>query len=983
MHKVGGSIAGFTVYKVEELPEFRSTGIYLKHNKTNMEVLALQNDDPENLFAFAFKTFPEDSTGVAHILEHSVLSGSKKFPVKDPFLNLLKGSINTFLNAFTFPDKTVYPGASTNKKDYFNLLNVYSDAVFNPLLKEEIFQQEGHRLVIDDQGNLSISGVVYNEMKGNYSNQDSIASEWSLRAVFDNGPYSYDSGGDPKYIPDLTYDQFVEFHKTLYHPSNCQLFLYGDIPLEEQLAFLEENYLKEYTQSLPPRELPRSSTWSNPKQVAIPFPGSENADSQRESSVLLSWKTADVMDPVELLSLDILSELLIGHSGSPLLKALVDSGIGEDLSPVSGYETEVRESVFTVGLRGMSNEDQDKFNELVFATLNEIKQDGFSAEAVDGTIRVFEFHQREIKGGPAGLRLMRRALRGWLHGQDPFDSTRFTKWMDLVKKAYQEDSDYFVKIMDKWLISNPHRTLVTLYPDKELQTREDKELQAKLSKHKEVLGDEGIQALYTQRKKFEEFQNKPDAQKDLDKIPFLSLDDLPKTVRTVDFDVLSESPHLITAQNDFTNGIEYVDFVFSLEGLDKKYLPWLQLFRKALTGTGTSQLSYGDLEETIRLKLGGLSIYPSISSSIDENTYGSFYLRVKYLSEYRSEAFDLVKEIIVNADLDNKKRLKDLLFELRNDSKSHVIPSGNSYASNRAASHLSEASHQEELINGISQIFFLDELYSDYQKDEDKLLSMMSNVFKSIRGHIFNQNNVVVNIMVQEANTYNDVAKEANKLITTLTEVPHVDTVNIPPFEQSKKSHEAWSVPATVGYVATAFNGPRLGQSNFAASVVISHLLRTGYLWENIRMRGGAYGASANASALEGIFAFATYRDPRITGSLETFKNGLESIANGEFSEKDLELAIIGVVGREEHPLSPNDKLSIGYRRRLLKIKNSLRQEKRDQILSLNRHSLIETAKHLLLAMEKSYSCVISGSEIIAKDGLNDQKTWTIASLPI
>jgi len=983
MYKTGDSIASFFVKKVEDLPEFRSQGIHLIHQPTGMEVMALQNEDPENLFAFSFKTFPEDSTGVAHILEHSVLSGSKKFPVKDPFLNLLKGSINTFLNAFTFPDKTVYPGASANKKDYYNLMTVYADAVFNPLLKKEVFMQEGHRIQVDQEGNLSRSGIVFNEMKGNYSNPDSIAAEWSLRSVFESGPYSYDSGGDPKYIPNLTYEQFLDFHSTLYHPSNCQLFLYGNIPLAEQLEYLEQEYLSSFTDKKPPRILPATPSWSEPRSIEVPFPASPDADKSRESSVLISWKTAGIQDPVEILSLDVLSELLIGHSGSPLLKALVDSGIGEDLSPVSGLETEVRDTVFTVGLRGMDPQDRDKLQTLVRETLKSIKEEGFSRDAVEGTIQIFEFQHREIKGGPAGLRLMRRALRGWLHGQDPFESTRFTPWMEEVKERFAQNPQYFVEVMEKWLVQNPHYAVITLYPDPELQHRQEEEAVMELKSLKEGLSADDWDKLKKDQEAFEAFQNTPDTPEDLNKIPFLTLDDLPRKVRTLTPEVLVEDPVKITGQRDFTNGIEYTDFVFSLENLDPAFMPWMQLFRKALTGTGTANYTYGQLEEAIRLKTGGLSIYPSIATSLaTEEPLSRFFIRLKYLPQYRQGAMELLGDILTSADFSNRKRIKELLLELRNDTKSHVIPAGNSYAANRAASHFNETLRREEEINGISQVFFLDQLSDDLEADQEGTLNRIIQVLTSINKALFLQKDLRINILSQEEQIPQELLRELNAFVKRLP----VDPVkaSLPPFEGPNRGNkEAWTIPAGVGYVASAIPARKLGQKGYAASLVLSHFLRTGFLWESIRMRGGAYGASANASALEGIFAFSTYRDPQIQSSLEAFVKGLEMVSTGGVSPKDLELAIIGVVGREEHPLGPTEKLMIGYKREALDISDALRQEKRTQILNLKGEDLAEAATFLLNQLDKQSICVISGEELIKNNDVLPEKGWNVALLPL
>jgi Zn-dependent M16 (insulinase) family peptidase len=470
--KPGDKMHGFTLVSVSNQEEYKGKGYTFKHDKTGLELFHLHNDDTENLFSFSFKTPASDNTGVAHILEHSVLSGSRKYPVKDPFMALMKGSMNTFLNAMTYPEKTIYPAASPVKKDYFNMMSVYADAVFFPLLKKEVFQQEGHRLEFDENGDLKIVGIVFNEMKGAYSDHDSIVGEWCYRSLLPDTQYFYDSGGEPEAIPDLSYDQFKEYHENYYHPSNCRVFLYGNIPSKKQLQFLEENFLNAFESKLVDTEIREQKRWDNPLSMELTSPLTENENPDGKTTIAVNWLMNDIGNPLDLLSLEVLSEILLANSGSPLYKAIVDSGLGEDLSPVSGLETDVRELIFTVGIRGTNPDKKDDFEKLINNKFTELVQQGILPDIVKGALKRVEFRNREIKGGSSfGLRLMGKSLRGWLHGYIPETTLEFTRWMEKLKLSVAEDSRYFEKIIEKLFLNNNHRATIVVRPDSRHMSR--------------------------------------------------------------------------------------------------------------------------------------------------------------------------------------------------------------------------------------------------------------------------------------------------------------------------------------------------------------------------------------------------------------------------------------------------------------------------------------------------------------------------------
>ncbi|MBT3271817.1 MAG: peptidase M16, partial [Spirochaetales bacterium] len=466
-HKIGDLVGGFRLSRINDIKEYASKGLLLEHEASGCNAYHLSNDDKENLFAFVFRTPPSDNTGAAHILEHSVLSGSRGFGVKDPFIALMKGSVNTFLNAMTYPDKTVFPAASTVPKDYFNLLRVYGDSVFFPLLKKEIFHQEGRRFVLNDSGELEVDGVVFNEMKGNYSNHESIVGEWSYRSLFPESPYRFDSGGEPQAIVDLTYQDFLNLHALWYHPSNCQIFLYGNIPTEKSLGFIEENFLSEFTRKEIDTSIPFQPPFSSPMELVLSSPLAKDDSPDGKATVTLNWIVGNIDDAYRVLCLEVLSEILLGNSGSPMQKAIVESGLGEDLSPVSGLDTDTRELVFSFGIRGSDPERIKPFEELVMGELRKLAEEGLPSDAISGALRRVEFRNREIRGGvPFGLRLMGKTLRGWLHGKEPETSLEFSPWMEKLKKDAAVDG-FFERFITSIFLENSQRSIVTVLPSYE------------------------------------------------------------------------------------------------------------------------------------------------------------------------------------------------------------------------------------------------------------------------------------------------------------------------------------------------------------------------------------------------------------------------------------------------------------------------------------------------------------------------------------
>jgi Zn-dependent M16 (insulinase) family peptidase len=938
----------FEQLETHDLPEHRGTGTWMRHLNSGAEVYHLLNDDPENLFGFIFKTLPADSTGVAHILEHTVLCGSDRFPVKDPFILLVKGSLNTFVNALTYPDKTIYPASSTIPADLFNLMEVYADAVFHPLLRPEFFRQEGHRLQFGEKG-LELTGIVYNEMKGVYANHDSVVSEWSARSLLPDTPYAHDSGGDPLEIPDLTYDDFVEFHSTHYHPSNCRIFLYGDIPTEHYLERLDA-LLSGFTKTRAEFPIPRQPRWSSPKKLEITYP----ADEDSPTTVTVSWLLDGADTPQEIMASELLDHVLLGTSAAPLRKTLIDAGWGEDLSAASGVQTHLRETVFSAGLRAVASERVNEVADLVLDSLRGIARSGIDPDIVESSLRTVEFRNREIKGGvPNGLRLMGRSIRGWLHGASPDTTLRFRQPFDCLKAEASPGRRFFEELIESQLVDNSHRSVVTVKPDPEQSGRETRELSDRLRAIEAGLSDEDRQRIDNEQHALASLQT-PDPPELVATLPFLTKADLPVELESILTEESASAGVPLYIHELPCNGIVYVDLAFNLVGLPPELLPYAAMLSSIMGEVGLPGRSFDLVATDLAMSAGGFSGFCEAAPPVGEPdaTTPRMVFRLKALSSTLSEAVDLVSRLLLDATLDNQNRVGDLLREARSDLSGSVLPSGHTFASLRAARRFSVSSHYEEMWRGAEQLLFL--AAADDPSEFCRRLT-------SARDLIIRRDNVVVNVT---ADTGDHVwERPIGRLVDALPQASTgtrraVRAVDVP-------QAEALLVPSDVSYVATATRGAYLGSPDHVYEQILAHILHTGHLWETIRMKGGAYGAGATASGLDGVFDFWSYRDPHIARTIEVFRGSIEHFATHDIAEDELELAIIGVTGRHIRPMSPGRKSIVALRRKLYHITDELRATNHQILLGATPAKVRQTADRLHGSMAQSSIVVVAGRSAI------------------
>ncbi|MCL2761981.1 MAG: insulinase family protein [Treponema sp.] len=953
--------SGFLIIDIVELTEMSShetqaTGIWAKHTQCGVEVFHILNDDSENLFAFAFATTPEDNTGVTHILEHSVLCGSERYPLKDAFLVLAQGSLQTFLNAWTFPDKTVYPASSVNEHDYFNLMSVYGDAVFRPLLSEWTFMQEGHRYEFAKdgvhQGKLSITGVVYNEMKGAYSSLDTYANHWSVKAILPDTPYHFESGGDPEHIPQLSWEGLKDFHRRRYSPANCRIFLAGNIPTEKQLAFLNEQFFASLDGGTAATAVTKQNRWTAPQKYRIPCP----AGGDTKPTVFLSWLCSDAANTVENLALAALTEILLGHDGSPLLRALLESGLGEDITPSSGFESELGESLFVAGLRGLHDTAEEAGKKLETLILNELQRlvtEGIPKGEIEAALLFMEFSQREIKrsGGPFSLVWMRRALRAWLHGGKPWDSLLLTPAMETIKQQLAANSRYFESLIQKYLLDNPHRALVIIEPQEDFLPRKEAQFAEALTKTEQQLSAAEKEAIIGKSAALEKMQDESDSPETLAAIPHLSRSDLSSEPALVPrhFENLSSIPAL--CHDLHTNGISYIDLAFPLDILPPEDYSWLPFFARAAIAVGLPGMDYGEVSSLLARTVGGFNAEPICAPAMDDNPIiqtplGALNLagrdwllyRLKCLDEKAAPSLDIALRLICEADFSDLRRIRDLVLELKNETRSSLAPYGHSYASCRANRFASRSTQIKETWSGITQLAFTHRLAElDTAEVAAKLQSLREAIASG--GLIANLAGSADALKANTRLLAERFGKFGPPLAKDLTH-RHKDTKGGAP--------EVFASPLLqIGFAAMTLQAAAFDTPAQLAETVLAHQLSTGALWETIRMKGGAYGAHASSDSIERCFSLSTYRDPNPLRSLDTFAAVFKTNVADFTDEDDLEKTIIGCYARETRPQTPSQKSITDCLRFLSRIDDDYRRRKLERLIAVSIGDIASTLEGL------------------------------------
>jgi len=943
---------GFEILRVEQIPEIRITAYEAEHERTGAKLLHIHCGDRENLFSVGFRTPPKDSTGVPHILEHSVLAGSEHYPLKDVFNELLRGTLQTFINAFTYPDKTIYPVASQEKKDFFNLARVYADLVFRPRLLRETFLQEGHHLEFDPNGELTVTGIVYNEMKGAYSSPDALMHKALQENLYPKTPYSCDSGGDPEAIPALTYDQFREFHRTFYSPANARFFLYGDIPTEEHFAFLAgllEGLPRVETDS----SVGRQRRWRRPRAVHRFYPIDPEERPAGKTAVNMAWMTAENTDGETAMLLAICADLLIGSAAAPLRKALIDSGLGEDLSPVTGLERDLRQIAFGVGLRGTDTDKVTRIETLILDTLKKIAAEGFDRMLIEGTLHQVEFHGREMVRGayPYGIVLMGRAYHAWLYGGDPLGELNFPRTIREIRRKWKANPALFQGIVRRWLLENPHRLVSVVEPSRTFQKEREQADRERMARLAASLSPEDEERIRRETLRLKEFQTQPDPPEAAATLPKLKISDISREIEKIPTDGTGIGGVPVLVHDLFTNGIAYLDLAFDVSDIPEDLQPYLPLLGDLTVQMGAAGLSYEEMAKRISLRTGGLGAGLAAGLTADgSGTWQKLIFSVKALYRNTDEALGIMRDILREGDLNDDARMRDLILEDKNDLHASVIPSGHIFAQMAAAASLSLPAWRNEQWHGRTQLRFIsgtaDRLNEVREDLREKLMRLREIVFVRKR--------LLMN-MTADGEGLKGLSGAAEGLIEALPEGNPPGTAT----ETARsRAHIGIAIPAQVCYVAKALAAPPYADPYSAALFVLARQLSNGYLYRRIRVQGGAYGGSCRYDPAAGLFAFLSYRDPHLVETLNAYRDAVDSVCTGRVEPEELEKAIIGVIGALDRPLDPAGRGYTAMIREFSALTDAARSRFRSGVLDITAEAIRETAqRHLSPA---------AGAEVIA-----------------
>jgi len=974
VQKINKEVHGFKILQTEELNEINVTLIKLQHQRTGARYTHLKTDDRENLFGVGFKTTPVDSTGVAHILEHTVLCGSRRFPVKDIFFSMLNRSLNTFMNALTSSDWTFYPFATQNYKDFTNLMDVYLDSTFFPLLRENDFNQEGIRFEFTEKGNihskLAVKGVVYNEMKGAMANPSSLIHRRLNETLYPTTTYGQNSGGEPREILKLTWEELKAFHENYYHPSNAYFYSYGNFPLEKTLEKVDAQVLQYFDTRQVHSSVPDEKRLKEPTRVVRTFPLPAGEPTENRSMVQTGWLTCPISDNFHRLGLTLLSILLLGDSAAPLHKALIDSQLGENICPGSGYQDESRETYFAAGLQGTNPEHFEKIEALILATLEEAAVKGFSASRVESAMHQLEFAHREVVGGhyPYGLLLLMRMIGPWIHNDDPVSPLHFQDDLEKIRTAFRQ-GPFFETLIRKYLLNNRHRVSLLLKPDPDQEKREQEETEGFLDELRSSLSAEKAKGLIARA---EALKNSQEKDEDVSILPTLELADVPENEEIYPRTVadIAGSPVFFLEQP--TNGIGYFSAYFSLEGLPDNLKPMLPVFCFLLTRMGAAGDDYLALAEKIAAHTGGVRAGALIlSDPFKADCFSEvFEIKAKALNRNQADMFQIVRDIFVSPDFSDLQRLKTVLDQLKISLENSIPGSGHHFAARTAGSSLSAVARRKEEWGGLT---FIKKVKALAEMTGDELQGF-SREMKKTAEYLADQDCYHCSA-VGERDHLDDMRKAMEpflKVLPGISDWPRPAPRNFTPLPEAR----GWAASLPVSYNARTFRTVPFVHEDNAPFLVLAKLLRTCFLHREIREKGGAYGGLASFEPETGLFTMLSYRDPHLARTLKVYREAVEWVVAGRFSDQDVKEAILGVFSDLDRPLSPSGK---GDHETILSLKGitpEMRQAQRRRILAVRREKLTELAnRYFLKDWEKGAVGVLSSEKAIldANKDLGDE----------
>ena len=956
--------AQFTLLDATELPEINATMLQLRHNATGARLVHLDRDDSNNLFAVAFKTPPPDSTGVAHILEHTALCGSKRYPVRDPFFTMLKRSLNTFMNAFTASDWTCYPFSSQNRKDFYNLLGIYLDAAFFPLLRKEDFAQEGHRLEferMDDPASpLQFKGVVYNEMKGAMSDPASLLARRTTRHLYPDTCYRHNSGGEPENIPDLSWEQLRQFHAEYYHPSNACFFSYGNFPFKDHLRVIEEQVLRHFNARAVNSAVATQPPLARAQMVEEAYPVDTVEECANKTMVHISWLTDDIADSFHILSLTLLAQLLLGNPGAPLYKALLDSGLGSNLTPGSGFHDDYRTTCFAVGLQGCSREAATEVEQLVLTTLEDIATNGFERQRVDAAIHRLELANREVSGDsyPYAISLMFRLLGPWLHCDDPLSPLQLEANLARLRREL-DNGDFFAQLIRSRLLNNKHRITLCLYPDHHLGAQMEQQERLRLDTIRAGLSNSEVAEIIARAQQLQAAQERQD---DLSSLPTLELEDIRR-----EEDPVASRMVAATAQLRFfpqpTNGLCYFNLLFPCAHLDDELRPYLPMFCTLLTQVGTDKYSYVEMAQRMEATTGGISAGIELLDNIDEldNYRPLVRLRGKALQRNVDKLATLMGEIATVADFSDCDRLGTVIGQMKSSWENSIPASGHSFAARAAAASLTAAARQREEWSGFSQY----RLIKQAAKLDGEQLRATADIMQRIAAAVFRRNDVKASFTCEE----HGAASGEHALTTLLEQLPVGSGAAAQAVAAAVEQGSYLGVATTtpVSYVTRVFRTVPFTHGDSAALKVLAALLKSSFLHREIREKGGAYGGMATCNSEAGLFAMLSYRDPHLLRTLKVYDEAVAWLRSGAFGQQEIKEALLTVFSALDKPLSPAGRGSNEFANFIQGLTPELRQQFRQRLLAVDKKQLLTVAERYLGTNSASSVAILSNSDALTK----------------
>ncbi len=959
------SLQAYEVISHRRIEDLNSESYILRHRKTGARVALLSNDDENKVFYIGFRTPPKDSTGVPHIIEHSVLCGSREFPVKDPFVELVKGSLNTFLNAMTYPDKTVYPVASCNDKDFQNLMHVYLDAVFYPNIydKEQIFMQEGwHYEMENPEDELNVNGVVYNEMKGAFSAPDDVFERELTCSLYPDTAYGVESGGDPDVIPQLTYEEFLDFHRTYYHPSNSYIYLYGNMDMAENLTFIDEHYLSSFEEAVVDSKISVQPAFDSMRRVVKEYPVGEDEEESAGTYLSYNVSVGNSLDRDIYVAFQILDYALCSAPGAPLKQALIDRGIGKDVYSI--YENGILQPYFSIVAKNAEFSQEEEFLQTVRGLLGELADKGLDRKALLAGINYYEFKYREADFGsyPKGLMYGLQILDSWLYDDNkPFIHVEANETFGRMRRKVEEG--YFEKLICEYLLENNHSSVVVLVPKKGLAEQREKEFRQKMAGLKAAMDEKEISRIIEKAQELTAYQEAEDSTEDLNKIPLLTREDMKKEAA----DFVNEETWIgdtKTLYHDlFTNGIGYLRLIFDLDKIPESHFPYVGLLKGCLGLLNTEHYSYSDLFHEINIVTGGMACVNNVYSRIDDPDRYKVTLEIKTKVLYKNleQAVGLMEEILLTSDYEDCKRIKEIIAEGQSRMQSQMMHSGHSVAAGRALSYISASGTVSEILSGVPFYRLISELEGHFEEKREELVRKL----KELSHMIFRPENLTVDF-VGSRDGLSLLELPVKELKSKLCTDPVIKEHFVP---VAVKKNEGFKTSGQVQYVCRAGNFRRKGLPYHGALKALKVMMGYGYLWESVRVKGGAYGCMCTFGK-SGDCYFVSYRDPNLKKTIEVFEHAAEVIEQFAADERTMTQYIIGALSEMDMPMNPAARGLVSMSAYMVGLTKEIMQKERDELLAAQPEDIRALAAYIRAFMDDELLCVVGSAEKI-KDAEN------------